>query len=320
MPENDNEETTSQYDDLLCRASLADTGTVPRTPPLEESPDVIPVGSSGVDDPAVYFTETYDQNVAKPVVADENNLIYVRGRNLGEAAQNGDVYVYWARAEELNDPSRWKGNQLLTEDGHGSFRVTDVEPQAVAVATTPFTWTPDASLADTDVVLLGVLSTNDHPNPVPALRSPLDFKRWISRRGGVGALRTTVIAKPKPETKVTLTGELKFAEGGLADLLITATDIPAGTYVSLKLSTPVEGKIISIDPTKITQNPQTVGIQAQLPANYTAQMESKVALPPDGVPGPNNSVSVRAQYTPPPEGGGPVKPVLLARYSVKFDR
>jgi len=310
---------TSQYDDLLCRASLADTGTIPRTPPLEESPDVIPVGTAAVLDPKVYFTGNYGKNVAKPVVAEEANLIYVRGKNLAPAVQNGDVYVYWARAEDLDSPSKWQGNQLLTVEGHGSFRLTDVEPGAITVATSAFTWTPDAALEGKSAVLIGVLATNDHPNPVPTLRSPLDFNRWVSKQGGVGAFKTTVVSKPKPDPTVTLSGDFKLAEGGLAEFLVTVTDMPLGTEVSLKLTTPVDGHTISIPQTRITQNPQTIGVSATVPQNYTSQIETRIAPAGSGVPGSNNSVVTRAQYTP-PGASGPVRPVLLARYSIHFGK
>lgn len=312
-------EAISQYDDLLCRCSLTDTGTIPRTPPLEASPDVIPSGSTPVADPALHFKETYEKNVAQPVVGEQENLIYVRGKNLAEYAQNGDVYVYWARKADLNKPSTWKNNQLMTTDGKGSFPLLDVEPEAIAVATTPFTWTPGATLDNQDVVLIGVLATNDHPNPVPSLRSTVDFNVWVSKRGGVGAFTTKVHPKPKPQTKVTLNGDFKFAEGGIADVLITATEVPVGTYVSLELTTPVDGNIIKIPPTEIKQSPQTIGVQANFPPNYSSQIVTKIAVTPGAVPGANNSVLVRAQYTPPSTEGGPVKPVVLARYSIHFD-
>src|SRR6185369_12101294 len=142
------------YEDLLCRCSLADTGEIPRTPPLEESPDVIPSGTTAVDDPRVYFTGNYDQNVAKPVVADQQNLIYVRGRNKSDIDQSGDVYVYWAPQDQRNDPSVWQRNQLLTIEGHGFFPVVAVPPEEILVATSPFVFTPDAGLADQNIAII----------------------------------------------------------------------------------------------------------------------------------------------------------------------
>jgi hypothetical protein len=296
-------EAASQYDDLLCRASLADTGELPRTPPLKESPDVIPSGSTAVVDPGTYFTANYAKKVAKPVVSEEKNLIYVRGKNLAPLAQNGDVYVYWARETELDDPAAWQGNQLLTDTGQGSFPVTGVEPGSITVATTPFVWTPDA-LANTKVVLIGVLATNDHPNPVPTLKPPFTFDAWIAKQGGVGAFQTTVAPKPPSDTTLTLSGDLKFVEGGPVEILI---------------STPVEGRIITIPLTKITQNPQTIGVSATLPANYTSAVETKIALARGSTPGPNNSVVTRVQYLI-PAASGPVKPVILERCSIRFNR
>jgi len=320
MVKNAETEAAYQYDDLLCRCSLSDTGTIPRTAPFRESPDVIPVGTKPIDDPQTYFSGNYDQNVAQTVYTEEANLIYVRGRNLKELPQNGDIYVYWARQSDIDHPSRWKGNQLMTVDGHGSVRVTDVAPQAIVAGATAFTWTPDASFEEASVVLIGVLATNDHPNPVPDLNPILlwSFDSWVAKKGGVGAFQTTVKAKPKPKSTVKLKGDMKFAEGGLGDVLITAADMPLGSIVSLTLSTPVDGKTVSIPPTKITANPQTFGTQATFPAGYTASIDSTITV--IGIPGLNNSVSARFQYTPPPPAGtgGPVRPVVIARYSIHF--
>src|SRR4029079_17224799 len=85
--------------------------------PVGAPPGVSPKGGQPVADPTTYFTDTYDNNVAKPVVVNLNNFIYIRGKNLSDTDQAGVAYVYWARVADLDRPSRWKNNALLTSMG-----------------------------------------------------------------------------------------------------------------------------------------------------------------------------------------------------------
>lgn len=307
------------YDDLLCRASLTDDGTIPRTPPLQESPDVIPSGKTEIPDPGTYFDQNYDQNVAKPVVAEQQNLIYVRGKNLGELPQNGDVYVYWAPYELRNDPAVWKNNKLLTTGGHGSVPVVDVQPDAVAAATTPFAWTPDAALAGQAVTILGVLSTNEHPDPVPSLKPPFDFDFWITRKGGIGAWKTTVEQPPAPPKTALTDAAFALANAaGAVTFTLRASGMPVGSIVAFRSSEPDrQGNPIKAGPTRITVDPFVVSVDADVDANFQTRIAFEVTLPQGQRPATGNALSMSASQIPPGGGTAP-RPVLLAQYETQI--
>jgi hypothetical protein len=311
---------SAPYEDLLCRCSLADTGEIPRTPPLEESPDVIPSGAVAVEDPKTYFTGNYEQKVSKPVIAGQQNLIYVRGKNLGELDQNGDVYVYWAPQDQRNDPSVWQRNQLVTSDGHESFPVNAVPPDAVLVATSPFVWTPDPGLADKQVALLGVLATNEHPNPIPSLRPPFDFDAWIARRGGIGTLETKV--EPAPVAAKTFYTNARFAMTNLAGVVtftLRTSNVPVGSTVSFQSSKPdKDGNPIAAGPTRVTINPFVFTVDAPVDANFDTRVTFELTLPGGQLPTLDNYVSLAASQLPQATGSGPVKPVLLAQYNTQI--
>jgi len=309
------------YEDLLCRCSLADTGEIPRTPPLEESPDVIPSGTTAVDDPRVYFTGNYDQNVAKPVVADQQNLIYVRGRNKSDIDQSGDVYVYWAPQDQRNDPSVWQRNQLLTIEGHGFFPVVAVPPEEILVATSPFVFTPDAGLADQNIAIIGVLATNEHPNPIPSLKPPFDFDAWVSRKGGVGTLETKVAPPPEKPKTVYTNAQFTLANyDGVVSFNLRTNNMPLGSTVSFHSSKPdKDGKPIQSGPVKVTANPFVFTVDASVAANFDTRVHFDLTLPTGQLPTLDNYVSVSASQLPKEGGGsGPVKPVLLAQYNTQI--
>jgi len=305
------------YDGILCRASLADTGEIPRTPPVEESPDTIPYGTRAVENPRLFFTENYDQNVAKPVVAEQQNLIYVRGRNAGELAQNGTVYVYWAPQEQRNDPSVWQRNQLLTVDGHGQFPLTDVPAGEIAVATTPFTWTPDASLGGTNAAILAVIATNEHPNPIPFLKPPFDFDAWVARQGGVGTLQTVV--EKAPELPKTLFTNVRFTltnTEGVVSFILRTNNMPLGSVVSFRSTQPdINGDPIEAAPLTVTVNPFVLLVDAQVPANFETRMIFDLTLPAEQLPTADNSISISASQM---SGGTPPKPILLAQTNTQI--
>jgi hypothetical protein len=310
-----------EYNGILVRTSLDDHGVIPRTAPLEASPDVIPVGTKPVADPVIYFTETYDQNVSKPVVSGTVNYVYVRGKNLDAIPQTGEVYLYWARQADLDNPNKWKQNQLLTAGGRGSVTVPDVPAGGIAVATDPFAWTPTPELAGTSVALLGVIATNEHPNPIPGLKSPIVFKRWIASNGEVGALETPVGPPPKPVATFSTTGHYALSNvAGEVSFTLRAVKLPPGGTVSFKCSEPdINGNPIEMPPQAINNDPFVWVVKATVKANFTTELKFDLFLQVGTKAAADNTLSVSATQTPPPTGG-PVKPVLFADYltQIKF--
>jgi hypothetical protein len=306
-----------QYDSILVRASLEDTGAIPREPPLKSSPDVIPSGAAPVLDPKTYFTETYDQNVGKDAVAGQNNYLYVRGKNLGADVQSAEVFVYWAKTDDLSNPDVWKGNQLLTEGGHGSAAMNGVDPDAVGVADQAFVWNPDASLGNVPVTLIGVASTNDDPNPIPSLRTPLDFDRFIARKGGIGACDLTVRPPAKPTETMVVNGNFALANAkGTVSFTLRATKVPIGSKVAFKAAKATPGgKPIELVETAINTDPAVFVVDASLDAGYSSTIEFRISLPKGKLAAADNSLSLSASQIPPSSTGGPAKPVILAQYS-----
>ena len=310
-----------QYDGILIRASLDDTGQIPRSMALQESPDTIPYGANTIEDPSQVFTETYDENVSEPLVADRTNVVYIRGKNLGDFKQAGKAYLYWSLEADLDDPSQWQNNQLLTIKGSDTVTLPTTKSNKIVVTETPFEWIPDASLADTTVILIGVVATNEHPNPVPGLESPIDFDRWISRQGGVGVLQATVEAPPEvsPSFDTSASYALKN-DAGMVTFTLRAKNCPIGSTVSfISSESDAAGKSIELKPIKINTNPFVAPVNADVAAGFTTQINFKLVLPEGELADEDNEVSLEATQIPTQgTAGGPVIPKLLAKYATQM--
>jgi hypothetical protein len=270
----------SSYQGILVRVSLADDGTTPREPPLQESPDVSPQGDTQVTNPGTFFTGNYGQNVAKAVVATQANYVYVRGKNLGEFAQAGRAYLYWAKEEDLDSPVRWRNNGLLTGNSQDSVAIPELEHEAIGVTATPFIWSPLSSAVGQVYVLIGVIATDEESNPVPGLGDRINFDRWISSKPGVGALRFTVQAPPKPRETFSTTAPFVLANNeGEVEFWLYTEGIPVGSEVSFDAVKPdKDGNPISIPPSRVTGSPFRTGTFANLDAGYSSAVTFRLYL------------------------------------------
>lgn len=326
---------TTEFSGILVRASLQDTGTLPRSEPLQDSPDVSPQGGSAVADPQTLFTNTYDQNIAKPVVMGEVSHIYIRGKNLSTEDGQGVAYMYWARESDINVPTRWKTNQLLTTKGGDSIDLAPVAAGEITVGEPAFLWDPPADAASKSFALIGVISTNAHPNPVPGLRDRyFKFDEWVAGQGGVGTLKTTVQPPPKPKATVSTTGQYDLKnKAGDVYFYIKTTGIPVGSQVSFKAEKPDNtGSPIDLPWTTVNADPFRTGTIVPLDANWSSPITFNLILATGALPAATNSVTVYVgQYEETlgkaakgearvyGDGDGPAKFVILGQYTTTIN-
>lgn len=323
------------YNGILVRASLQDTGSLPRTPPLRESPDVSPQGSVLIGDPVKYFTDTYDQNVGKPVLQNQTNFVYIRGKNIGVTPQAGVAYLYWARESDINTPSRWKNNQLLTTGGDDKLALAEASPGDIVIGDVPFVWEPPSDTSAKNYELIGVIATNDHPNPVPGLRDVgFKFDTWVTNQGGVGTLQTTVQPPPKPSATVSTTGlyDLKNKAGDVS-FFIKTTGIPIGSQVSFKAAKPdAGGGSIDIPLTTVNQDVFKTGTEVTLDADYSSPITFNLFLKSGTLPAAGNTVTLyvgiyeealgkaeKGEHRVYAEESGTPKFVILAQYTTTIN-
>jgi hypothetical protein len=287
------------YDDLYIRSTLNDPGTIPRSGVgLSASPDIIPYGFMPVDNPVKFFSENFNQVVSKDLVYNAPNYVYLRGKNLYNGARSGVMYAYWAPSNLLLYPSTWQNNVLKTNNNVDHVPVNATASGAPYVTPEPLVWVPTYPPAYQHFCMISRVSTDTHPNPIPKTGGYSDFANWVANNGGIGWRNVQVVAAGAPE----LLFESNYDqgdEGGLMDVLITATDCPIGSDIWFSSGTALpNGTVIKIPPRPVEQNPQTWGTQAMISANWKTTFRGAYRSNNRGAPGPNFDVTLRVQYVP----------------------
>ena len=265
----------AQYDGILLRQNLTDQGLMPRTGGWTASPDIIMAGTQPTQDPQKEFgsAKSYGTDVTQPVVWKAPNYIYVRGKNLGAAAQGGTVRVFVAPASLFLYPSQWLQNPLQTARNDPRSSLSEIAPDAIGVTTDPFVWTPTSVGEHT--CLIGFISTDQHPfenqKPPNAVKSLNDLAAWIGKTGGTGWHNVQFMDKGAP----TFTNTTNYAPSSTPariQFAITCTSCPVGSEVSFSCGTPLpDGTYINLPKTTVTQETQ-IGfvVEHDIPAGWTS--------------------------------------------------
>ena len=95
------------WNDILIRDSLQDNGTTPSLGYPYTSPDIICTQQTTYQDPTQQFSgSSYTTDPNQPVVNQQNNNFYVRGKNMGTTKQTGNMGTVqiWVPLRYRNSP------------------------------------------------------------------------------------------------------------------------------------------------------------------------------------------------------------------------
>jgi hypothetical protein len=296
---------------ILIRASLSDTGKLPRTGDVSDSPDVIPFQTE-VEDPLSYFIANYDENVKQDLKATQDNFIYVRGKNLADSLQQGDIYVYFALDSQLDTPAKWTKNTLKTKDGNGYARVSAQSEGNIVVTESPFVWTPPVPQEGQSYSLIGVIVPK---GTKPSFNQITDFQNYVEEHNTIGWTKVT-IEKPTPPPTPERRWSTSFAysQGSVARQMTFALqckNIPSSkSYISfVSDNTTGPNPPIVLNKTAVSDGNGTYGIVSQVPADYTCNISFVFYY--NGTPPVDSSITFIAYYM---DGAtnGPQKQVIMA--------
>ncbi|HWZ16072.1 MAG TPA: C1 family peptidase [Mucilaginibacter sp.] len=257
------------YNDLFLRDNLDDAGTVPAAGTLSTSPDIIPFGTAPVADPVSFFTNNYNSDVGQDLIANAQNYIYMRAKNLSSGSDNGSFSLYYSPASLLLYPSLWQNNILKTSDGATSVPIPSTNQGNVAVGANPFTWQPQMISGD-HYCLIGRIVTTANPNPIPQTGTIQDFASYIANNRGMGWRNVVVVNNGSP----TFTQTVNYTQGTQAAqmaVIITCTNVPVGAQVAFSCGTPGPSPAINLPKTTVTNSGSfIVGVSASIPANWSS--------------------------------------------------
>ncbi|BAU54022.1 hypothetical protein [Mucilaginibacter gotjawali] len=297
------------YDKILIRTSLDEGGEVPRTGDLSDSPDVIPYGTTKVEDPVSFFLDNYDDNVNADLKATEVNYIYIRGKDLVRGVQKGDMYVYYALDAELDMPASWANNKLKTSSGKNFVSVLGQNKDDILVGAEPFVWTVPNPPTGVTYSLIGIVVP---AGTVPDFSGVTDFEAFVADNVNVGWTKVTIKTPPPPPIpKLRWQTTFNYKQGDVARTMtfdIGWNGIPIGTYVSFKAEKE-EGPVppIFLDKTKVVETKAHFSIDSDVPAGYESNITFYFYC--DNAPAAGSTVTLKAYYL---TGESPQKPVTVA--------
>jgi len=155
-----------QWNDLLLRKDLSDSGNYPFQGGWTMSPDIIPNGTAVSADPNAEFggAANYGKDQGKQTKEYEQNYFYMRTKNLAASAEEGDLYLYYCPQSLFLFPAVWSDHQLSTIGNKESVHVKTAKTDDIAVTTEPFKYTPTSA---EHACLIGRVTTTKNPNPLP---------------------------------------------------------------------------------------------------------------------------------------------------------
>ncbi|KZL12947.1 hypothetical protein PsAD2_03774 [Pseudovibrio axinellae] len=262
------------WDDVYFRNSLDDDqGTYPVNG-SSSCPDIIPWGPEPLANPGTYLSENYDQTWNRALTPGIRNYVYLRAKNLKNAAQSGHVNLYYSKASLLMYPSFWTENVLANESGDQDIKFTNLASDGIFVTEEPYIWTPDAIQNDHYCMVSRVV-TPDNPNPLPTESSIND----------VGGLRNYVGQNPNVGWRNIALGDgagiiekvLNFSQGTTEDqtyVQISVTGAPGGSEVAFSTSKQGPNPPLVLQKTTVPDNQPNfqAGLQSLVPANFNADI------------------------------------------------
>ncbi len=264
----------TQYNGVLLRQNLEDQGILPRTGGWTASPDIIAAGDQPVENPQSVFgsAASYKTGPAQPVVINAANYIYLRGKNLGAAAQDCEARVFWAPSSLFLYPSQWEDNAIETARGEAVSKIATLAPNAIGVMTDPFVWIkPDHS---EHTCLVGFLSTKEYPfasqKPPNAVTKLQELATWIGKNGGTGWHNVQFTSTGQPTFTKTTTYPASTTPARVRFSIYT-NECPDGSTVSFSCGTPLpDGKYINLTPQTVKQSPIGFYKDYDVPAGWTS--------------------------------------------------
>lgn len=271
------------YNDFFMRPNLTTTpyGSVPSSPPLTSSPDIIPQqGTSPIGNfQTVLATDTsYGQDIGQDLLLQQNNLIYVRAKNGSAGAQTGTINLFYVPSAIINWPSQWVHNQLSTDQGASSAKISAANAGDVAVGDHPFQWTPQPPPAGSDhYCLISQVVTPTTPNAIPGQNQPMtyeDMATLVSSDLGIGWRNVALVdgSTPTWTYNTMLTVPSNNPTAAVVHVYL-ACNVPVNTAVAFACST-LDGTSapITIPQTTVTVPNQISGVTVTLQPGFSGSI------------------------------------------------
>lgn len=166
---------------ILVRDNMSDGGG--KTPYMSySSPDIIT--HSQVGDPKSFFTGNYASDPNEPLGTQNDNYIYVRAKNIGDAASE-ELYVnlYANQLSLYLDPQKWEKNRIPTIRGNQYSTIDALAKGEIGVTKDYFLFKREKYGNSCFVTAIG----SDKNPDFTWIRSWNDYVEWVTANSNVAA-------------------------------------------------------------------------------------------------------------------------------------
>lgn len=275
------------WNDVYMRKAIGDDGTVPFAGVWTASPDIIPNGTTAIDNPQTYYAGNYASDVGQATAPFHTNYFYVRGKNLAAGAATAKFELYYCPANLFLFPSLWNQNQLSTSSGKKQVEATAAATGDVLVGSEPFSYVaPDESIHH---CLIARVITPAHPNPLPQdgdIGTSEGLAKFIVDNPNYAWRNVVTVDRGVPTFTHTFTIDTTpVGTGGKYLIGLSYKNLTVGSKVSFSCGTPIpsgpdQGTVIELKEMSVAQRNGSAGesfvtipagFKSTVSYSYTAQ-------------------------------------------------
>lgn len=268
----------STYNGIFLRSALDQRNTLPRAGKQDQSPDIIPRGIEPLADPQSYLADRYTTDRGKPLLAQQVNYIYLRGKNYADKTI-GDTgatapRLFWTKASSLFLPKTW--TELSTCPNNAALEL-NAGAGLVGSVNQPFIWQPE-NIEQDRYCLIAVVPSPGYKNSIP-FWSIDPFDEWVAANGGIAWREVSVVNA----STLTISSKLQFgltSGGGQMTFVVNGTNLPKGCKVSFSAGTPGTNPALYLAPTEVKTYPSfSAKVTCEVPANYKTGFYISIVTP-----------------------------------------
>lgn len=258
------------YMDVMVRDTLSDFGQAQVSGSVCKSPDIVPAGLNALTDPVTELKGQWFKDVGRDLVANANNVIYLRGISHNPQKTKAKFYLYYSQASLLMYPSQWKDHLIPCSNGMEYYETGELQQGDLAVTETPYLWKP-SSIQNDHYCLIGRVVTDEHPNPIPDAKDVKEFTKFIACNPNYCMRNIALVEKDVPDYSVAV----DYEQGKLgADIhfIVESSGCSPDAEFSLSSTNPHMASSICINRQKVPADGILTGICVDVPAGYQSKL------------------------------------------------
>ena len=259
-------EIISDYEGIYLRKNLSQESSKAYGDDVFSSPDIIPYGANVIEPGNLISFDNWEKGLGQPLLVNQYNFIYVRGKNNTNTVQKGILELYYTPSNKSLQPETWISNKIPLGNNPDTFQLEiEAQPYSPWVGNVPFQLKPTPLPDDSEYYCLIARMTND-PFPTGII-SEEQLIDWV-KEPEVAWRKESMIFEDTPTWQKQY--PINIDETTRAELMIEfSADVPIGVQASFISPGPGANPMVYLYPvTKNMQGPMTTGIMTDIVGGF----------------------------------------------------